>query len=314
MKTNHLAKAWWILLLGVLLLIPLVLGRSWTTLITEVLIFGLYAVAFNLVLGYTGMMAFGHAAFFGLGAYATALLLTKASMPMFVGLIVAPIVAGIAGFFIAWFSVRLTGFFFAFITMGAAQVVWAIFYHWRWAGGADGVYGVPLMPFFYSAGNFYYLTLGVLAVSLAILRLIINSPFGLTLQAVRDNPTRTEFIGLNFIRYKIASMVISAFFSGLAGGLICLLNRCAYPQLLYFPVSGDALIMTLLGGVSFFFGPVVGAFVLVGLDKIVTNYTIYWPLALGSIILFIVLFLPGGIIGFISKRRRLLEGITKKIF
>jgi branched-chain amino acid transport system permease protein len=314
LKINHLAKARWIPLLVVLLVFPLVLERSLTTLITEVLISGLYAMAFNLVLGYTGLMAFGHAAFWGIGAYTTALLITKASVPMLVGLIVAPIVAGIAGLFIAWFSVRLTGFFFAFITMGAAQVVWAIFYHWRWAGGADGIYGVSLMRIFYSPENFYYLTLGIVAVCSAILKLIINSPFGLTLQAVRDNPTRTEFVGLSFMRYKIASMAISAFFSGLAGGLMCLLNRCAYPELLYFTMSGDPLIMSLLGGVNFFFGPLVGAFVLVGLDKIVTNYTIYWPLTLGSVILFIVLFLPGGIVGFISKRRRLLEGITKRIF
>jgi len=289
---------------GLLLIIPSILGRSWITLITEIMIYGLFAVSFNLVLNYTGMLAFGHAAFFGLGAYSCALLLLKAKMPMVLGLIAAPIFAGAAGLVMGWISIRLTGFFFSFITMGLAQMVWGIFHHWRGGGGADGIFGVPLMSVFYSATNFYYLTLGIVAVSLAALRLIVNSPLGLTFQAIRDSPMRTEFVGVNYRRYKLASFVISAFFSGVAGALICLLNRCAYPELLHWMTSGVPLIMSLLGGMSFFLGPVVGAVVFVGFDKIVSSFTTYWPLTLGIIILLIVLFLRGGIIGFIFERRR----------
>jgi branched-chain amino acid transport system permease protein len=294
--------------LVILVILPFLVGRAMLTLATEIMIYALFAVAYNLVLGYTGMIGFGHAAFFGIGAYCCATLLMIAKMPMWLGLMAAPCAAAMLALAIGVICVRLTGLFFAFITMGFAQLVWAVFYKSRWSGGADGMFGVPLMSTFYSVSNFYWLVLGIVGLCLVVLWLIVNSSFGLILQAIRDNAGRIEFVGLKYRRYKLASFTISAFFSGIAGALLCLLNRSTSPELLYWSTSGEPLIMALLGGLRVFVGPMLGALLFLGLDKAISNYTLYWQLVLGVIILLVVLVFPGGFTEFaIQRYKRVLD-------
>jgi branched-chain amino acid transport system permease protein len=287
-----------------LLLLPLVVGEGNLFVLSQVLIMGLFATGFNLILGQTGLISFGHAAFFGLGGYIFALLLLKCHVGTLPALLMAPLGSTLAAVIIGWFALRMTGLFFAMITLAFSQLIWAAFYKVYALGGADGLPNLPVASIFLSNRNSYYLVVVISIISFAILRKIWKSPFALTLNAIRDNPIRVEFIGTEYKRYQLGAFILSAFFAGLAGGLNSLLTRYAYPDMLYWATSGDVVIVCVLGGMRYFLGPVVGALAFVGLDRVVTKFTSYWPLALGSILIFIVLFARAGIVGAINQKWR----------
>lgn len=286
----------WIIVALVVLVLPWILrGPAPINMLTEVIILGLFATAYNLVLGYGGQISFGHAAFFGLGAYALAIFLVKLSLPLWLVFVTAPILGILIGAIFGFFAIRAVHMFVGFLTLALAQMVWAIFYKFSFVGGVDGIWSLPIGEAFYSPLTFYYFTAAIAGICFLLLYLIVRSPFGLVLKSIRDNSLRSEFVGLNYKVYQIVVFAISAFFCSIAGVLYGMLNRGAYPDMLHWLTTGNALIMTLLGGMYSFVGPLLGAGIMVVLGDFVIKKTIYWPLIMGIIVILIVLLFPGGI-------------------
>lgn len=298
----------WAIVLGAafLLVLPLALER-WSSqyhlyIASKIIVWSLFAVSFNLVLGYGGMMSFGHAAFYGLGAYSCALLMVKGSWPMPLAFIAAPMIAALAGLFIGYFSVRIMGmFYFAVLTLSFSQLFYIVVFKWRSLTlGDDGIQGITVPSLISTLDtylNYYYFALVVSAVCVYVLWKITQSPFGLILRSARDNPERASFIGVNLRRYRLIAFTISAFFSGVAGAMFVLLETSVSPDVLKWSVSGEVLLMGLLGGMHVFPGPIVGAAIMVLLNSFVSSFTEYWGLFIGVILVLIVLFFPQGIVG-----------------
>jgi branched-chain amino acid transport system permease protein len=267
--------------------------------LTEALIWVLFAIATNVVLGYGGRITFGHAAFFGTGGYVCAVLLKKFGVGLSVGILCSAVASTAMGLIIGWFCVRLTHVYFAMLTMAFGQLVWAVVYRWRYVGADTGIIGVPGLG---SPVEFYFLVLIVVSLSVLVIYLIVHSPFGKVLVGTRESEIRPPFIGINVRRQQLVAFVISAFFSGISGGLFVVLNGIAYPDILTWVYSGQVLVMCLLGGMTVLLGPAVGAVILIFLQHWITGYTRNWPLVMGFIIVLLVLFLPSGILGSILDR------------
>jgi branched-chain amino acid transport system permease protein len=293
--------------------VPWLPGRFWTHVGTEVLILGLFAMSFNLLYGYMGQISFGHAAFFGVGAYATAMLFTAlkdADGQIGVGafllsLLVGPPVAALAAIVVGFFCVRLTGIYFAILTLAFGELLFYIVFSWySFTKGDDGIQGLLPPPFFQDPTNFYFFTLAIVALALAVMWRITESPFGYAMRTLRDNQRRAAFLGTSVRAHMLANFVIAGAFAGLAGALWGPFSRSVNPVLLGWGESGIAVFMTLIGGGGAFVGPMLGSVIYTLLQAVVKMYTVYWPLTIGSIILLIVLFAPGGILGVIDRRIR----------
>lgn len=292
-----------------MILIPLSGSRFYVFLANDILIFGLFAVSLNLLLGYTGLVSFGQAAYFGTGAYACALLMKKYSVTFPIAFTAAGIFGGVAALIIGFFCVRLTKIYFAMLTLAFSQIIWAIAFKWNsLTGGDTGFIGVPFPQYLDSKTRFYYFTLIIVVLCLFTIHKVVNSPFGRILTTIRENPERTEFIGINVKRFQLIAFIISGFFSSIAGALFGIFNHSVFPDILFWPASAEVLIMTILGGMYSFLGPVVGAAVLLYLRMQVASYTQYWPLILGIIMAVLLFFFPGGIVGFFQTRLALLRG------
>jgi branched-chain amino acid transport system permease protein len=277
---------------------------------TEVLVFGLYALGFNLLYGYTGILSFGQAAYYGLGAYGTGILLAKLrweSLWAAVGMGLAAAVLG--GIVIGFFCLRRRGIYFAMLTLAFAQVLYFIAFHAAdWTGGDDGLRGIvrPALNLpgisisLDSSLAFYYFAFAVVVLAFAGLKRILDSPFGAVLRAIRENPDRAVACGYDVNRVKHLSFVFSALFCGLAGSLDALRLLVVPVESLYWTRSGDAVMMTLLGGAGTFFGPFVGALTYRVLEDRVATFTESWPLVIGAIFVCFVLFLPRGIWGTVT--------------
>jgi len=292
-----------ILILVLIALIPLSGSRYYVFLGTDILIFGLFAVSLNLLLGYTGLVSFGQAAYFGIGAYSCALLMKRVSLVFPLAFVTAGAFGAIAALIIGFFCVRLTKIYFAMLTLAFSQIVWALAFKWNsLTGGDTGFIGIPFPQYLDSRTRYYYFTFAVVALK------IINSPFGRILTTIRENPERTEFIGINVKLFQLVAFMISGFFSAIAGALFGVFNHSVFPDTLFWPASAEVLIMAILGGMYSFFGPVVGAAVLLYLRMQVATYTQYWPLILGTILAVLLFFFPGGIVGFVQTRFAVLRG------
>lgn len=273
----------------------------------KIMIWALFATSFNLVLGYGGMMSFGHAAFYGVGAYTTALLLVKTSCPMPLAFLAAPVVAALAGLAIGYFSVKIKGvFYFAVLTLSFAQLLFIVAFKWRsFTYGDDGIQGIPVPDVISTIDgytHYYFFTLIVSAICLFLLWRIVNSPFGLMLRTLRENPRRSAFVGMNVQMYRLTAFVISAFFAGIAGSLFALLETSISPQVLFWSTSGEVILMGLLGGMHVFLGPALGAMIMVMLNTFITSFTEYWALFLGITLILIVLFFPQGVGGLLYEK------------
>ncbi len=297
--------------LVVLLVLPLVADQYQTILLAYGLVMAIAALGFNLLLGYTGLLSFGHSAYFGVGAYAVALMvkyLDVTSMELhLLGAIVASVLVT-AVFGIA--CVRYTRIFFGILTMALSQVLWR-------TGGTDGL-RVPTPTLLgvvtgkgdkiaFLAHAYYYYVLALFLVCVAIMWVIVNSPFGRALQAIRDNETRAQFIGIPIWRYRWVAFMLSGVFTGVAGALWVPLNGLTTPDILHWTFSGKIVFMAVLGGFRTFVGPIVGAVVYNYLESYAVGYTVYWQLFLGVILVVLVLSLPTGIVGTIERlmtRRR----------
>ncbi len=312
MKKNN-ASAWlvWLILIPIFLALPFVLEKGisqyYLYLAIKVLVWALFAMSFNLVLGYGGMMSFGHAAFFGIGAYTSSLILVKTSCPLVPAFAAAAFAAAFAGLIIGYLSVRIKGiFFFATITLSFAQLAYILAFKWRsFTFGDDGIQGIPVPELICTDEtyiNYYFFTLIITFICIYILWKIVRSPFGLMLRALRENPERAVFFGMKVENYRLIAFVISAFFSGIAGVLYAFLETAIAPDILFWSMSGEVILMSVLGGMQIFIGPAIGAVIMVLLNTFITSYTEYWPLCLGITLILIVLFFPAGVAGLIHER------------
>jgi len=287
----------------VLLIVPFVFSRSMVSLINEMLIMALAGCALNLMLGYGGMVSFGPAGLYAVGAYATAILLTKYGAPFFVAVLAAPVVAAIVGAIVGWFCVRRSAVYFALLTLAFAQIIWTIIFEWYdFTNGDNGIVSIPIPEVLYVGSNIYYFSLAIVAVCIFVLWRIVNSPFGATLQAIRENPMRTEFIAVPVRRYQLAAFVISSFFLGIAGSLFCVFAGSVFPDYAHWVKSTDMLVVCLLGGIYNFAGPIVGSAVYILISKIISKNTTYWMFFLGIIIVFLVLYMRNGMVGFAAEK------------
>jgi branched-chain amino acid transport system permease protein len=292
-------------LVTALLFFPFFVPRYYVYLLATILVTALLANSLNFVLGYGGLLQLHHAVFYGVGAYAAALILVRANWPFLLGMLAAPLVAAFVALLIGWFCVRLRGLYFGMLTLALGQLVWAVVYRWYgFTGGDDGIHGVPVPWWLTSINAAYYYIFFTTAVSLAILYFVARSPFGLTLQAIRDNPARSESVGVDIKQHQLAAFVLAGFFAGVAGVLFVVLERSVSPALLSWNKSAEILIMCLLGGMFTFAGPLLGAAAIVVISTVVGVYTEYWLFVLGVILLLVVLFLPQGILGFLNELQR----------
>lgn len=299
----------------VAIVVPHIISEFYLMILGEALIMSIFALAFNLLFGYMGQLSFGQAAFYGLGGYTVAMLLTKLQFNFWLSLVAGVIVAGIVGLIVGYFCVKLRGIYFAILTLAFGQLLFVIIYKWHdFTGGDDGIQGVFPPELLRAPIRYYYFILIVFAVSVYFLWKVVNSPFGYVLKAMRDNPERTEFLGINIARYQLMAFVIAAALSGLAGALWAPFYRSVAPFHLMWVKSGEPVMATILGGPTTFFGPVVGTFLMTFLHAYVLGFTYFWPVIMGSFILVVIFFLPGGILGFTQEklRERSLKGISPK--
>jgi branched-chain amino acid transport system permease protein len=306
-----------LVLLALFLLVPLLPGKFWTIVSTEILILGLFAMSFNLLYGYMGQISFGHAAFFGLGAYATAMVFTRfktaggeiATLDFFLSLLAGPPVAALGALIVGFFCVRLTGIYFAMLSLAFGELLFYIVFSWySFTKGDDGIQGLLPPPFFQDPVSYYYLTLTIVIAALLVMWRITESPFGYIMRTLRDNQRRAAFLGINVRLHMLMNFVIAGAFAGLAGALWGPFSRSVSPGLLGWQESGIAVFMTLIGGAGSFVGPLLGSVIYTFLQAVVTMFTSYWPLTIGTIILLIVLFVPGGVLGLVEKRIKARHG------
>jgi branched-chain amino acid transport system permease protein len=282
------------------------------SLATQVLIFGLFALGFNLLYGYTGLLSFGHAAYYGLGAYGTGLALAKLKVTsLWLALGFGLVTALVGGALIGFFCLRRRGIYFAMLTLAFAQMLYFIAFHAaELTGGDDGLRGIPLHPLgllglavsLRDPLAFYFFAYVLVVLAVAGLKRILDSPFGTVLQAIRENSDRAVACGYDINRIKLLSFVFSALFTGLAGGLDALRLTVVPVDSLYWTTSGQVVIMTLLGGAGTFFGPFVGAATFLILADRLSIFIEAWPIVIGVIFMAFVLFLPRGIWGTLTAR------------
>jgi branched-chain amino acid transport system permease protein len=291
----------------VLLFLPGIIPRFYTYILTVIFVTSLLAMSLNLAVGHGGLFQFHHAAFYGVGAYTFALFLTKTSLPTWVGFIAGPIFAGMAGLLIGWFCVRLSRLYFGMLQISLGSLIWAIAFRWySLTGGDDGIHGIPMPSFLSSMYNAYYFILIFLVICLIGMYLILKSPFGTTLQAIRDNPERCAAVGINVRRHQLMAIVIATFFAGVAGVLFVVLEGSVFPDLLFWVLSLEVFIMCLLGGWFTFAGPILGAAITIVLRTfsglIHESLFEYWTLILGIILILLIFFLPEGVMGYFLEK------------
>ena len=301
----------------VLALLPMVIGLYQTELLIYGLTFAIAALGFNLLLGYTGLLSFGHSAYFGMGAYTVAFIvrdLHVQSMELCIlgGLLSTLVISALFGYV----CVRHTRIFFGILTLALSQVLWSLAFKFFWVtGGTDGI-RVPRSSVTLLAGfldfkgagaysrfvyAYYYYVLVLFLIAVVVMWVIVHSPFGKALQAIRDNEVRASFVGIRVRRYRWIAFVISGTFTGLAGALWVPLNGLTTPEILYWPFSGEIVFMTVLGGFRTFSGPIVGAIAFNYLKVYAVASSQYWQLVLGCVLVVMVMLLPTGIVGTIGR-------------
>ena len=300
------ATSGWVALLAALVLLPVMssvvsgeAGSYSTVLLTDIFIAALFAASLHFILGPGGMHSFGHAAYFGLGAYGAALLVRTLDLPMPAALLLGPLAAAAGALLYGWFCVRLSGVYLTMLTLAFAQISWAIVFQWDdFTGGSNGVTGVWPPEWASSGANFYWLALGLCAVGIYLLRRLLFSPLGYALRASRDSALRADAIGIDVRRIQWMAFVIASLFAGLAGALFAFSKGGVAPDAMSVTKSVDALVMVLLGGVQTLAGPLVGAAAFTWLHDTVARNTEYWRALMGATMLILVLLAPQGIAGY----------------
>jgi branched-chain amino acid transport system permease protein len=302
--------AWAAPITAVLLVLPWIVDPYQTILLAYGLVMAIAVLGFNLLLGYTGLLSFGHSAYFGVGAYAVAFMvkyLHVQSMELFLlGAIAASVVIT---FVFGYACVRYTKIFFSILTLALSQVLWSLAFKFFWVtGGTDGlrvptpkllgvVTGESEDKIYFLAHGYYYYVLAIFVVCVSLMWVIVHSPFGKALQAIRDNETRAQFVGIRIRRYRLVAFLVSGVFTGIAGALWVPLNGLTTPEILYWPFSGEIVFMAVLGGFRNFTGPIVGAVMFNYLKTYAIGFTVYWQAFMGVVLVVLVLALPTGIVG-----------------
>ena len=272
-------------------------------LMNDILVFALFAASLHFLIGPGGMVSFGHAAYFGLGAYGAGLLLLRAGFPMEAALVVAPFIAAIGAGVFGWFCVRLSGVYLAMLTLAFAQIGWSVVFQWdSFTGGSNGMIGIWPAAWASSKSVYYVITLVLCIAGVLAMRRIVFAPFGFALRAARDSPLRSDAIGIDVQRMQWAGFTLAGFFAGVAGALYAFSKGSVSPEVMAISRSVDGLVMVLLGGVQTLSGPVVGAATFTWLQDTIARNTEYWQSLLGAAILVIVLAFPRGIVGSITGR------------
>jgi len=308
-KLIVIAAIWLILLLAPYWMPPL---GGYTALATRVLVLGLAAMSVNFLLGFTGVLSFGHAAFFGLGAYGTGLTLKYlvASTPL--SIIAGILLGGVIGAVLGALIVRRRGVYFAMVTIAFGQVFYYIAFQWSsLTGGDDGLRGFSRQPLDFglfkidiltSSDAFYFFVLACFAIAVALMGFILRSPFGRTMIAIRENERRARFLGIPIERHIWIAFTLSCFFMAFAGALYALVNNFADPRGLHYSQSGDFVIMAVMGGMRTFWGPLLGAAVFVILQDYLSSVTVNWMSFIGLLFVAVVLFFPRGLLGVFQRR------------
>jgi len=295
-------------------IIPLIGGYD--GLAIEMVIFAIFAMGFNILLGYTGILSFGHAAFFGLAGYSMGLILIHLKVPILLGMLFGIVLSAVVAILIGLLIIRKTGIYFAMLTIAFGQMFFFIASRWKnFTGGEDGLTGIPRdvigipglvsIPIFEPL-QFYYFVAVVFMLAAIVKYKLIRSHFGQVLKTIRENEARAQMVGYNVRRYKFLSFIISSIYASVAGTLYGLFLNYMFPQTLDWIRSGDVVIMTLVGGMGTFFGPIIGAGVIVALRVLISIYAkigglVFWQLFMGMIFLVFVLFFPKGIWGFFQR-------------
>jgi branched-chain amino acid transport system permease protein len=296
---------------ALLALAPLVLPEYWRRFLTEILIWGLLAMSSDILIGYTGMVSFGHSAFFGLGVYgAAAALLTVKPPSLWLAIVYGLVGAGAVALFVAYFSTRLRDIYFAITTLIFSQIFYVIIFTWtEVTGGENGLtFRKPALaiPGFFSTPfdtrTLHWFVLAVVALSYLLVRRITQSPFGMVLQSIRENEARTRAIGYPVERYKIAAVMLSGLFAGLAGVLYAIQKSFAAPDFVFFVTSGQTVIHNVMGGIGTLVGPIVGAGFFLLLHEVLSRFfTEYYLIPVGIIFIAMVIFMPQGLLGFARR-------------
>ena len=298
-----------------LLLLPLALPRFYVYMTSIILLTGLLASSCNLALGFGGIYQFHHAVFYGAGAYGAALMIARSGLSPWLGFIVGPLIAAFIGLIMGIICIRLSKLYFGMLQVSLGSLVWAIVYRWySFTGGDDGIHGIRVPDVISSPNGAYYFTLIVTGLCLLVMYRILKSPFGSVLQGIRDNPVRSEMIGVHVKRHQLLTLVIVSFFAGIAGVLFVVVDTTVFPDMLFWTLSMEIVIMCLLGGWLTFLGPMLGAAVLVTLRTFISTYTVYWALILGILFMLVIFFLPNGVLGYIEEKLKkvVVEPVTKE--
>jgi len=293
---------------GIFIVTPLYINSYYVLIFTEILIYAIFALSFNMLMGYTGLFSLGQSAFFGAGGYTVALLVVRADIDNFWLCLAAALAAAtVLGLVFGYLALRTTGIYFIMITLALAQMLWALVWRWRsFTGGDDGLPGISRPDFGlpWSLGdttNYYFFILVFFVISVFILYRITKSPFGRTLVGIRENEPRMQALGYNTWRYKYACFVIAAIFGGLAGALKVYQDGYISPTYCSMLTSALVVLMALIGGTRIFAGPILGVVVVWSIRSIVSSHTEYWTLILGVLMVVIVMFARQGILGYISQ-------------
>ncbi len=314
-QKRHAAFYWtgFTVIIALLIVAPLVLPEFWRRFLTEILIWGLLAMSSDLLIGYAGMVSFGHSAFFGLGMYgAAAALLTLRPPNLWLALLYGLVFSAAVGLFMAYFSTRLRDIYFAITTLIFSQIFYVIIFTWTEVTGGEngltfsrpafGIPGVWTVPF--TSTTLHWFVLATVTASYLILRRITQSPFGMVLQSIRENEARTRAIGYPVERYKMVAVMLSGLFAGLAGVLYAIQNRFAAPDFVYFLISGEAVIFNVMGGIGTLVGPIVGAGFFLTLREVFSRlFGDQFPylVPVGVIFIIMVIVLPQGLLGFAKR-------------
>jgi branched-chain amino acid transport system permease protein len=296
---------------AVLALLPLAMPPYAMTLLTEALILGLFAMSLDLMVGYARLISFGHAAAYGFGAYACGNFLLHTSMPLPCAVLLAGLLGSIVAIGVGWVCTQATGVSFSMLTLAYAQLLYAVAFKWTPVTGAsDGLAGIPRNPgpfgvtWWSSKSGFYYLTLACLLAAFVFCRELVRSPFGAVLRGIRENEAKTVALGFNTRRYKIAIVAISYGLAGVAGALYASFAGFANTELLFWLLSGQVLIMVIVGGAGTLIGPILGAIFFLYVQQQLSTYTESWALFFGVIFILFVLFMPDGLWGLARSRFR----------
>ena len=307
----RLAVALVVLVLG-LIVLPWLAGRYPIYLVMHILILAVFSLGFNLLFGYTGLLSFGQAGFFAVGAYACAKILL-AIPNLFLGLVGGVATAGVAALVLGILSVRHTRIYFSMLTLAFGMMIYSVAWKWRdFTGGDDGLVGIPRAPleipglFSVSVSAieaYYYVVLVLALIAIAAMHRLVHSPLGLTLQAIRDSETRAEFAGIAVRKYRLVAFTIAGVYAGLAGALLSPLENTVTPPVAHWSTSAEPVLATLLGGIHSFAGPIVGAVLFFVIRDVVVRFTEYWLLVFGVIVVALVMGFPEGVMSIFTKRR-----------